>query len=126
MVGRIGVDPEVLTFSPAGELMEVRNGQERKAPRTINVKLWQEVDFLHDANHADYVVDRSTSQDVFLQYQGTEQRGDVLVEKYEVCNYANNTTFYLHVDVNAMGRKLRKAIPFQVEADTPMRHLSPR
>lgn len=116
-VGQIGTKPLVLTFSKSGDLMEMANGDEKKAPKTIHVKQWQKMDFVHNTRHAEFKIDRAAANDLFLQYQGTEERGEDTVEKYEAFNYG--TTFYLHVDVDADSGKKHKAIPFEVEPDSP-------
>lgn len=113
----IGIKPLVLTFSKTGDLMRLVDGKESKAPKTQHVRQWQEVHFVHNAGHAEFKIDRAAANDLFLQYQGTEQRGEDTIEKYEVFNYG--TTFYLHVDVETDKGKKHKAIPFEVEADTP-------
>ena len=113
----IGIKPLVLTFAKSGDLMQISDGRETKAPKTIHVRQWQEVDFVHNSDHAEFKIDRAAANDLFLQYQGTEQRGSDTVEKYEVFNYG--TTFYLHVDVETDKGSRHKAIPFEVEADTP-------
>lgn len=114
---KIGIKPLVLTFSKLGELLVIVDGVESKAPKTIHVRQWQEVHFVHNSRHAEFKIDRAAANDLFLQYQGTEQRGEDTIEKYEVFNYG--TTFYLHVDVETDKGRKHKAIPFEVEADTP-------
>jgi deoxyribodipyrimidine photolyase len=114
---KIGIKPLVLTFSKLGELLVIADGVEKKAPSTIHVRQWQEVHFVHNSRHAEFKIDRAAANDLFLQYQGTEQRGEDTIEKYEVFNYG--TTFYLHVDVDVDSGKKHKAIPFEVEPDTP-------
>lgn len=112
----IGIKPLVLTFSKTGDLMQIADGDESKAPKTIHVRQWQEVDFVHNLRHAEFTIDRAAANDLFLQYQGTERRGEDTVEKYEAFNYG--TTFYLHVDVETNSGTRHKAIPFEVEPDT--------
>jgi len=113
----IGIKPLVLLFSKTGDLMRRVDGVESKAPKTIEVRQWQEVHFVHNSAHAEFNIDRAAANDLFLQYQGTVQQGEDTIEKYEVFNYG--TTFYLHVDVETLNGKKHKAIPFKVEADTP-------
>ncbi|MBX9770272.1 MAG: hypothetical protein K2X29_02820, partial [Candidatus Obscuribacterales bacterium] len=69
----IGIKPLVLTFAKSGDLMQISDGRETKAPKTIHVRQWQEVDFVHNSDHAEFKIDRAAANDLFLQYQGTEQ-----------------------------------------------------